>query len=296
MKPRDPATYPLLQSTMSALDLLQQLVGGRRKPNGKTPDWPTHPWWITGTVPTAKILRFVEKMDSNYAVLATPRQKSAARALNAPTTYLVIYPRRENTYKDGELIQTEWLWDYALVSSIQLETAMRNAHKRKTRLTWQHRFELILDQHGWTWQLTPEERARVRDHLLTTIHTAQGLKPDKAAARIHAAVQDLLRLPRYRGIREQVIDIRSDAYRAIRRDHSDLHIYIPSAGDIRKASKRGRVPIYESRDGHPTTLGAWLDLLEKGDLPHPNDRGGTGLRQRNAADKTQRTPTPLRAA
>lgn len=262
MPKRSARDYRLLRSMMSAMDLTQQLVGSRKRRRGRPSSWPTHPWWTAGVVDVPKVEAFVDKLHQKHHVLASPREKSLARHAGASTSYLVMRPRRDRRWRDGELLAEGWVWEYVLMSSAQREPQMQNGHRPSSPVRWQGRFELVLDESGWTWRLTSEEFERLRWNLLGVIQRSQAVTPQLAAARIKAGFGDVTVLPRYRGVREQVVRLVREARWAVRRDHPNLKIWLPDPHELRRKSKRRRVPIYESREGHPCTLGAWLTAWE----------------------------------
>lgn len=260
--------YHLLQTTMSALDLLQQLVGGRKKLRGRPSSWPTHRWWTSGVVPAHKVEGFVSKMHEQHFVLATPKQKSAARLAGAASSYLVMRPRLDRRWEAGVVVHEGWVWDYTLVSTEQREPQMLDAHRKASPVTWMNRFELRLDHHGWSWYLTEAEEARLREALLGAIRAAASPQRDERAVnRVRALIGDVLQAPRYRGVRGQVLDTLGEARRAVRSEIPRLGINLPDFEELERYSKRRRVAVYESRGGHPWTLGEWLEAYRVGALP-----------------------------
>lgn len=252
--------YRLLQTTMSAMDLQQQLVGGRKKLRGRPSGWPTHRWWTSGVVPAHKVEGFVSKMHAQHHVLATPKQKSAARAAGAASSYLVTRPRLDRRWEDGVVVHEAWVWDYTLVSTAQREPQMRDAHRQVSPVTWMGRFELRLDQLGWTWYLTPAEAARLRDALRRAIReAARSPRDERSLQRVRALLGDVLKLPRYRGVRGQVLAMLGEARRAVRSEIPRSGVNLPDLEELERRSKRRRVPIYEARAEHAQTLGEWLD-------------------------------------
>lgn len=260
MSKPDARDYRLLQTTKSAMDLLQQLVGGRKKLRGRPSSWPTHRWWTSGLVPAHKVEGFTSKMHAQHFVLASPKQKSAARAAGAASSYLVMRSRLDRRWEAGVVVHKAWVWDYTLVSIERREPQMRDAHRKATPVTWMERFELRLDQFGWSWYLTEAEEARLRHALRCAIReAATPSRGDGAVVRVRAIIGDVLMIPRYRGVRGQVISLLKEAYRAVRSELPYHGIHLPTVAEVERYSKRRRVSIYEARDGYPSTLGAWLD-------------------------------------
>jgi len=242
------------------MDLLQQLVGGRKKARGRPSSWPTHRWWTSGTVPAHKVEAFVAKMHAQHHVLATPKQKSAARAAGAASSYLVMRPRLDRRWEEGVVVHEAWVWDYTLVSTVQREPQMLDAHRNASPVTWMGRFELRLDELGWTWYLTPTEAERLRDALRRAIReAARSPRDDRGVQRVRALLGDVLKLPRYRGVRGQVLAMLGEARRAVRSEIPRSGVNLPDLGELERRSKRRRVPVYESRPDHAKTLGEWLD-------------------------------------
>src|SRR5690625_4014711 len=258
MSKPQPRDYRLLQTAIMAMDLLQQVVGGRRKARGRPPNWPTHQWWTAGVVPASKIEAFAEKMHQQHHVLLNPKSKSAARAAGASTSYLIMRPRMDRTWRAGEVVSERWVWDYVLLSTVRREPQMENGHRESTPVQWMNRFELRLDRLGWTWHLTQDEYERLNRALLEVVREAKRQRNDLAAARLKALLGDVLALPRYRGVRQQVISLLTQARGIVRSEIPRLGIYLPNLEEVERVSKRRRVPIYETREGYPKILGEWV--------------------------------------
>jgi len=211
-------------------------------------------------VPAHKVEAFVAKMHALHHVLATPKQKSAARLAGAASSYLVMRPRLDRRWEAGVVVHEAWVWDYTLASTEKREPQMRDAHRQVSPVTWMNRFELRLDQFGWSWYLTGAEEARLRHALRSSIReAATPSRGDGAVERVRAIIGDVLMIPRYRGVRGQVVSLLQEAYRGVRSELPHHGIHLPTVAEVERYSKRRRVPIYETRDGYPATLGAWLD-------------------------------------
>lgn len=250
--PTRPEDLRLYRGSIGAMTAIRQHVTGRTRYDGQA--YAHHPWWTLSAVPAADILRVITRLHNRYAVLASPRAKSAARSagVGAATAHVVVHPL--HAPRPG--MPPPDLRIYLLASG-QIEPQMQDARVRHTAVLWDGRYRLIRDSGRWTWVMTRAERDRVEASLRRAIGIAAGL-PDPADAQriVRDAARDLLGAPRFRGIKTSVLDILEVARRDARRHDPRLLRALPTPAAVRRASVHGFQATYEDRPGRPRTLGA----------------------------------------
>jgi len=181
-------------------------------------------FWTGGLVPTAKALRFAERMAQLYSVDATQAQRSYAKSRGRANTTLLIYPESVASLRFFLLATTG-------AGLVHEREQLLDTHDARGRLRWGEQYELLQMQrpraHGggrtWTWRLTDERY----EMLLASMQRAARNpgRPDARHDDLDALVRALMRMPGFYGIRQQQLALLHAGQEAWRRTHAQTQTY-----------------------------------------------------------------------
>ncbi|PYD71091.1 hypothetical protein [Novacetimonas hansenii] len=237
-------------------------------------------WHVCGVVSAEKFLALEDKFAERYDIGLSRWQRCRQRKQGAAGVRFFAYPEQGTTCFLWWLLFTE-----GESTAFQQEHGRRKASDRKGRLFWGTEFELVQlpTQNGkvsWSWRMTRERVQEWQDEIQAAIRTT---RDDDA---IKAVMARLVRLPGFKGLRQQVFDLHrfaKDDWGRIRRKAKS---WVPPArpGYVRFRSDEtvpaaqvvqrllmGKTPFGKE------PVGSERELPEEGAMPAVNENSQTGL-------------------
>jgi len=175
-------------------------------------------FYVTGTVPSEKVISLTEKFAGRYpTILASSRERTAARKLKAPRVNLFWWPRR---FVDS--------WTFLLLSDQLLpDEQMFDCRRQNARITvkcWSSVYVNTRRPGGaWTWQLSDGSYQYWRTQLGTAARNGGG-------ELLQERIDRLLRVNYMAGgVRSQVFSLLKEAQRVYRnnRQLSGIDVVVP---------------------------------------------------------------------
>ncbi|WP_143412427.1 hypothetical protein [Gluconobacter sp. DsW_056] len=158
-------------------------------------------WHVSGVVSAEKFLALEEKFAERYDIGLSRWQRCRQRKQGAAGVRFFAYPEQGTTrflwwllFTDGES------------AAFQQEHGRRKASDRNGRLCWGTEFELVQlpslkAKVSWSWRMTRERVQEWQGEIQAAIRTTRN---DDA---IKAVMARLVRLPGFKGVRQQVFEL-----------------------------------------------------------------------------------------
>lgn len=201
-------------------------------------------FYVTGTVPSEKVVSLTEKFAARYpTILASSRERTAARKLKAARVNLFWWPRR---FVDS--------WTFLLLSDRRLpDERMLDCRRSNARITisgWSSTYVNTRRAGGaWTWQLTDDTYQYWREQLGTAARDGRG-------ELLQQRIDKLLRVNYMAGgVRSQVFGLLNEVQRVYRsnRQPSGVDLIVPE-----RIVKARRMKWHSSP---PVTLAAAVETM-----------------------------------
>lgn len=158
-------------------------------------------WHVSGVVAAEKFLALEEKFAERYDIGLSRWQRCRQRRQGAAGVRFFAYPEQGTTRFLWWLLFTE-----GESNAFQQEHGRRKASDRKGRLFWETEFELVQlptanGKVSWSWRMTRERVQAWQEEIQAAIRTT---RDDDA---IKAVMARLVRLPGFKGVRQQVFEL-----------------------------------------------------------------------------------------
>ncbi|WP_156470768.1 hypothetical protein [Gluconobacter japonicus] len=158
-------------------------------------------WHVSGVVAAEKFLALEEKFAERYDTGLSRWQRCRQRRQGAAGVRFFAYPEQGTTRFLWWLLFTE-----GENAAFQQEHGRRMASDRKGRLCWGTEFELMQlptpnGKVSWSWRMTKERVQAWQEDIQAAIRTT---RDDDA---IKAVMARLVRLPGFKGVRQQVFEL-----------------------------------------------------------------------------------------
>lgn len=158
-------------------------------------------WHVSGVVAVEKFLALQEKFAERYDTGLSRWQRCRQRRQGAAGVRFFAYPEQGTTRFLWWLLFTE-----GENVAFQQEHGRRKASDRNGRLCWGTEFELVQlptpnGKVSWSWRMTRERVQEWQDEIQAAIRTT---RDDDA---IKAVMVRLVRLPGFKGVRQQVFEL-----------------------------------------------------------------------------------------
>ena len=165
----------------------------------------------SGTVPAAKVMQLVEKLDVQYRVLATRGMRDNDRLRGRSCARLVLFPKVSSPLEQAGGDWLFWLLSTDGVGGIPTEKATCDARQPTTRLRWEDQYELVSRpvrrrngdvDYVWTWVLQEaffKRWQRVFSKAAGRVRSSRERKPHYLIKLVTA----LRRVPGFHGINRQ---------------------------------------------------------------------------------------------
>lgn len=237
-------------------------------------------WHVSGVVAAEKFLTLEEKFAERYDTGLSRWQRCRRRSQGAAGVRFFAYPEQGTTRFLWWLLFTE-----GENAAFQQEHGRRKASDRKGRLFWGAEFELVQlpTQNGkvsWSWRMTRERVQEWQDEIQAAIRTTR----DGDA--IKAVMARLVRLPGFKGVRQQVFELHrfaKDDWGRIRRKAKSWepparpgYVRFRSDETIPAAQVVQRLLVGQTPFG-TEPVGSERELPEEGAMPAVNENSQTGL-------------------
>lgn len=237
-------------------------------------------WHVSGVVAAEKFLALEEKFAERYDIGLSRWQRCRQRKQGAAGVRFFAYPEQGTTRFLWWLLFTE-----GESAAFQQEHGRRKASDRKGRLLWGTEFELVQlpTQNGkvsWSWRMTRERVQEWQDEIQAAIRTT---RDDDA---IKAVMARLVRLPGFKGVRQQVFDLHrfaKDDWGRIRRKAKSWepparpgYVRFRSDETVPAARVVQRLLVGQTPFGKEP-VGSERGLPEEGAMPAVNENSQTGL-------------------
>lgn len=232
-------------------------------------------WHVSGSVPAEKFLALEEKFAKRYDTGLSRWQRCRQRRQGAAGVRFFAYPEQGTTRFLWWLLFTE-----GENAAFQQEHGRRKVSEKKGRLCWGTEFELVQlptpnGKVSWSWRMTRERVQAWQEEIQVAIRTT---RDDDA---IKAVMARLVRLPGFKGVRQQVFELHrfaKDDWGRIRRKAKSWE---PPArpGYVRFRSDE-TVPVAQVVQRllmGKEPVGSERGLPEEGAMPAVNENSQTGL-------------------
>jgi len=158
-------------------------------------------WHVSGVVSAEKLLPLEEKFSERYDTGLSRWQRCRQRQQGSAGARFFAYPEQGTARFLWWLLFTE-----GESAAIQQEHGRRSASDKKGRLRWGTEFELVQlptlkGKVSWSWRMTRERVQEWQDEIQAAIRTT---RHDDA---FKAVMARLLRLPGFKGVRQQVFEL-----------------------------------------------------------------------------------------
>lgn len=158
-------------------------------------------WHVSGVVSAEKFLALEEKFAERYNIGLSRWQRCRQRQQGAAGVRFFAYPEQGTTRFLWWLLFTE-----GENAAFQQEHGRRKASDKKGRLCWGTEFELVQlptpnGKVSWSWRMTRERVQAWQEEIQAAIRTTRS---DDA---IKAVMARLVRLPGFKGVRQQVFEL-----------------------------------------------------------------------------------------
>ncbi|MCX2567549.1 hypothetical protein OQ496_13965 [Acetobacter suratthaniensis] len=158
-------------------------------------------WHVSGVVAAEKFLALQEKFAERYDTGLSRWQRCRQRRQGAAGVRFFAYPEQGTTRFLWWLLFTE-----GENAAFQQEHGRRKVSERKGRLCWGTEFELVQlptpnGKVSWSWRMTRERVQAWQEEIQAAIRTT---RDDDA---IKAVMARLVRLPGFKGVRQQVFEL-----------------------------------------------------------------------------------------
>lgn len=165
----------------------------------------------SGTVPAAKLLHLIEKLDARYRILATRGMRDNDRLRGRSCARLVVFPKAYGATPEGGTTWLFWLMATEGTGPLPLETKTRDSRHPSYRLRWLDQYELVSRPvrrrtgeltHVWTWVFQDaflDRWRRVFKKAAGRVRSSVERKPDY----LIKLVASLRRVPGFHGINRQ---------------------------------------------------------------------------------------------
>ena len=162
-------------------------------------------WHISGTVDASAADRFAEKFVCRYGVAKTMRQRQWAKGRGQANAYFFIHPTYRGLAFQWWLLMT----DGEHPAKVEQQPLL-DARERGQRLSIGEEYEAVLRPRkggapAWTWQLTAEAMTEWQTKVSAAI------RHSKDSRQLRVVLGQTTRLPGFRGVRNQVLKLRSGA-------------------------------------------------------------------------------------
>lgn len=158
-------------------------------------------WHVSGVVAAEKFLALQEKFAERYDTGLSRWQRCRQRRQGAAGVRFFAYPEQGTTRFLWWLLFTE-----GENAAFQQEHGRKQVSDKKGRLCWGKEFELVQlptpnGKVSWSWRMTRERVQAWQDEIQAAIRTT---RDDDA---IKAVMARLVRLPGFKGVRQQVFEL-----------------------------------------------------------------------------------------
>lgn len=158
-------------------------------------------WHVSGSVQAEKFLALEEKFAERYDTGLSRWQRCRQRRHGASGVRFFAYPEQGTTRFLWWLLFTE-----GENAAFQQEHGRRQVSDKKGRLCWGTEFEMVQlptpnGKVSWSWRMTRERVQEWQDEIQAAIRTT---RDDDA---IKAVMARLVRLPGFKGVRQQVFEL-----------------------------------------------------------------------------------------
>lgn len=237
-------------------------------------------WHVSGVVAAEKFLALEDKFAEHYDIGLSRWQRCRQRKQGAAGVRFFAYPEQGTTRFLWWLLFTE-----GESTAFQQEHGRRKASDRKGRLFWGAEFELVQlpTQNGkvsWSWRMTRERVQAWQEEIQAAIRTT---RDDDA---IKAVMARLVRLPGFKGVRQQVFELHrfaKDDWGRIRRKANSWepparpgYVRFRSDETVPAARVVQRLLVGQTPFGKEL-VGSERELPEEGAMPAVNENSQTGL-------------------
>lgn len=237
-------------------------------------------WHVSGSVPAEKFLALQEKFAERYDTGLSRWQRCRQRRQGAAGVRFFAYPEQGTTRFLWWLLFTE-----GENAAFQQEHGRRQVSDKKGRLCWETEFELVQlptpnGKVSWSWRMTRERMQAWQEDIQAAIRTTR----DNDA--IKAVMARLVRLPGFKGVRQQVFELHrfaKDDWGRIRRKAKSWEPparpgYVRFRADetIPAAQVVQRLLVGQTPFG-TEPVGSERELHEEGAMPAVNENSQTGL-------------------
>ncbi len=237
-------------------------------------------WHVSGSVPAEKFLALEEKFAERYDTGLSRWQRCCQRRQGAAGVRFLAYPEQ------GTMRFLWWLlFTEGENAAFQQEHGRRQVSDKKGRLCWGTEFELVQlptpnGKVSWSWRMTRERMQEWQDEIQAAIRTT---RDDDA---IKAVMARLVRLPGFKGVRQQVFELHrfaKDDWGRIRRKAKSWepparpgYVRFRSDETVLAAQVVQRVLVGQTPFG-TESVGSERELPEEGAMPAVNENSQIGL-------------------
>lgn len=237
-------------------------------------------WHVSGVVAAEKFLALQEKFAERYDTGLSRWQRCRQRRQGAGGVRFFAYPEQGTTRFLWWLLFTE-----GENAAFQQEHGRRKVSERKGRLCWGTEFELVQlptpnGKVSWSWRMTKERVQAWQEEIQAAIRTT---RDDDA---IKAVMTRLVRLPGFKGVRQQVFELHrfaKDDWGRIRRKAKSWepparpgYVRFRSDETVPAAQVVQRLLVGQTPFG-TEPVGSERELPEEGAMPAVNENSQTGL-------------------
>lgn len=237
-------------------------------------------WHVSGVVAAEKFLTLEEKFAERYDTGLSRWQRCRRRRQGAAGVRFFAYPEQGTTRFLWWLLFTE-----GENAAFQQEHGRRKVSDRKGRLCWGTEFELMQlptpnGKVSWSWRMTRERVQAWQEEIQAAIRTT---RDDDA---IKAVMARLVRLPGFKGVRQQVFELHrfaKDDWGRIRRKAKSWepparpgYVRFRSDETVPAAQVVQRLLVGQTPFG-TEPVGSERELPEEGAMPAVNENSQTEL-------------------